>query len=117
MQTDRSVGSIMLSDEVWSVKREVSLGTRGASAPQARHMIAADVSPGSARNKEPSPGGTALTTKFLPRNIRARMARSAKELSLLRRQPDRAPRAHQGRVRRPHLPRPALQQPPGLQRP
>ena len=45
------------------------------------------------------------------------MARSAKELSLLRRQPHRPPRAHQGRVRRPHLPRPALQQPPGLQRP
>ena len=34
----------------------------------------------------------------------------------LRRQPRSPAPAHQGRVRRPHLPGPALQQPPGLQR-
>ena len=45
------------------------------------------------------------------------MTRSAKELSLLRRQPRRPPRARQGRVSRPHLSRPALQQPSGLQCP
>src|SRR6202521_1655101 len=43
-------------------------------------------------------------------------SRSGEKPTPLRRQPRSPAPAHQGRVGRPHLPRPALQQPPGLQR-